>query len=152
MMRAMAWIFMAAALGNLSCESDGASGGDPGGGGAPADVQNAGATDAADAASAGDAAAAPGSCGPSLTCQPSQACQSLGQGVCGGPAPAADGSCAPGCSAFECGGGKHCMCTSYECIDLPAGCDGCDCTWTDWHKSCSCDDSGGVTLLLCPGA
>lgn len=91
-------------------------------------------------------------CGPTTTCVPPQACEALGQGTCGGPAPGPDGKCAPGCSPMECGGGTHCLCGTYKCIDLPPGCTGCDCTWTDWHQSCICDDSTGLVVLQCPGA
>lgn len=123
----------AAVTGDTKTAGDGAIAGDAAGGG-------------------GDAATTTGACGPDLTCQAPQACQILGQGACGGPAPAANGTCAPGCTATECGGGMHCLCDSYECIDLQAGCTGCDCKWTDWHTSCACDDSTGVVVLDCPGA
>ena len=117
-----------------------------------ANPTDTGTTDDAVSSDTADATAAPFACGHALTCTPPQACEAIGQGACGGPAPNPDGSCAPGCSATDCGGSMHCLCTSYNCIDLPAGCQGCNCTWTDWHTSCQCDDSAGGTQLDCPGA
>ncbi len=100
-----------------------------------------------------DAAGGPFTCGASLSCQPNQACTSMGQGVCGGPAPDANGKCGPNCSAMQCGGGMHCLCTSFQCVDLPSGCHDCTCAKSLPNTSqCTCQDTGGSVRLDCPGA
>ena len=99
-----------------------------------------------------DIVPAPFACGPSLTCETDQACAGTGQGMCGGPAPNAAGHCAPGCSAMDCGGSMHCLCTFYECVDLPVGCRNCTCAKTPGHESCPCDDAAAHVELNCPGA
>jgi hypothetical protein len=151
MKRTILVLFVIAALAGPSCDNDPSPGtadtavGDTGG-----DVTGGDA--AGGDAAGGDAGSTGGKCGPSLSCEAGQACQSLGQGACVGPAPDENGQCAPGCSPTECGGSMHCLCTSYSCIDLPAGWTGCDYEWTDWHQSCICDDSTGMVTLDCPGA
>ena len=98
-----------------------------------------------------DTAAGLFACGATTKCQADQACASRGQGVCGGPAPDANGHCAPDCLAMDCGGSMHCLCSSYWCEDLPAGCTSCDCA-TPPDASCMCDDSQGHVTFECAGA
>ncbi len=90
-------------------------------------------------------------CGAKLTCQAGQACASRGQGVCGGPPPDANGQCEPDCFAMDCGGSTHCLCATYWCEDLPAGCASCDCAVPP-DASCVCSDTGGAVQFDCPGA
>lgn len=115
-------------------------------------TEDAGSADtAAEDAGPADTAAGLFACGATTKCQADQACASRGQGVCGGPAPDANGHCAPDCLAMDCGGSMHCLCSSYWCEDLPAGCTSCDCA-TPPDASCMCDDSQGHVTFECAGA
>ena len=110
-------------------------------------------TDLADDVCGDAPASGPFACGSKLTCEATQACVGTGQGVCGGPAPDASGNCGAGCSARQCGGGMHCLCTSYQCVDLPKACNDCTCAKTLANMSqCKCQDAGGAVKFDRPGA
>jgi|GEM_PF-2517558 len=90
-------------------------------------------------------------CGATLTCGEAKACASRGQGACIGDPPDENGHCPANCSAYECGGGQTCLCDTYWCVDLPSGCDSCDCAEAP-DASCQCDDSSGHVVFGCMGA
>jgi len=94
-------------------------------------------------------------CGARMRCESDQACAGRGQGVCGGLSPDANGRCGPNCQPTECGGGVFCLCATFECVALPAGCAECECALAalpTWRQGCMCTAQEGHVQLDCPGA
>jgi hypothetical protein len=82
-------------------------------------------------------------CGP-LTCKAGEYCYRLTPGVCGGPAPSDAGVCPAHCTLTVCPGGQPaCICDSYSCSTLPAGCTSCSCLG---GSGCSCTQSSAAGI------
>lgn len=135
----------------------GCDGADGGGGGADAAAADGTGGGSGDDTTADDAAAADGpiACGAGATCAADQACLAQWPGVCGGETPG-PGGCPTGCQQTECGGGEYCLCPSFECLDVPAGCRACGCALDalpEWRRNaCTCEEEDGHPVLECMGA
>lgn len=88
-------------------------------------------------------------CGASSTCQSGQYCEEITPGACGGNLVPDAGTCPANCMPTSCGGGgeQYCMCRSYSCQALPAGCTSCSCYTPT--SGCTCQETDGGPHVSC---
>lgn len=90
-------------------------------------------------------------CGALLSCATaSEYCEKFTGGACGGPAPSDAGVCPPNCNLTTCPGGQQvCLCQTFTCKPLPAGCSSCSCVGAAASCSCSQPGAGGPIQVHC---
>lgn len=88
-------------------------------------------------------------CGAKSVCGFGQYCSSMGQGMCGGAPVPDSGLCPPDCQPTTCPNGQYvCICTTYQCKNLPSGCSDCTCL-KQANPGCMCKSQYGGLYLEC---
>jgi hypothetical protein len=94
------------------------------------------------------------SCGALLTCTSAEYCEQIEPSYCTGSPLPDGGTCPPNCQAKVCtpGGSPVCVCDSFSCRKLPAGCTSCSCISTPPPGPCTCQVGPGGAIHVSCGA